>query len=408
MDSPKERDDKKRIKQLTLENGVVKDEKKVVRQFYRQCKSEFLEENDYEALDPNKLSNECHEEIQNFNLATHDAWIVQCPKGININSLAGKRIKLPGRRYAGDIQVRSTHYERPLTHSIGYVNSKGKYAVRSMPMAGHVVISKRLNMQEPDALDNGETNAFPKTVGPQKFRLPVRHPFFGRDYKTRVDVDKKTAKKLRNAEKMCAEATKKLRSTGNFYRIRQKLLASTQTLKQKEHDVRQSVITGVAPKFLEKSDHPDYVDLLDSSDGDTTVKQENEEKQPVKKKKSNKSKVEHNFEDNDTEKPNENKNLEDNSQDSNAEKLSKLENNSEDNNAVKSNKKKKLESNSEDNNAVKSNKKKKLENNLEDNNAEKPTKKKKVELNSDDSTPERPSKKKSLDSFEIQKSVEVY
>lgn len=387
---------------LTLENGVVKDDKKIVRQFHKQCKSEFLEENDYEAIDANNLYNECHEEIQHFDPATHDAWIVQCPRGIDINALAGKRIKLPGRRYVGDIQVRSTNYERPLTHSIGYVNSKGKYAVRMMPMAGHVVVSKRLNMQNPDAIVNEETNAFPKTVGPQKFRLPVRHPFFGRDYKTRVDVDKKTAKKLRNAEKMCAEATEKLRSTGNFYKIRQKLLANTQTLEQKEHDVRQSVLTGVAPKFLEKSEHPNYVDLLDSSDGDTTAKQEKEDKgESVKKKKSSKCIVEHNSEDNNTEESNKNKNLENNSQDSNAEKPSKkkLENNSEDSNVERPSKNNKLENYSEDDNADKPSKMK-LENISADNNAVGSNKKRKIIL-------EKPLKKKSMDSFEstIQRSA---
>ncbi|TDG40593.1 hypothetical protein AWZ03_012990 [Drosophila navojoa] len=390
MDSPRERDDKKRIKQLTLQNGVVKEEKRVVRQFHKQCKSEFLEENDYVAIDPNKLSNECHEEIQNFDSDTHDAWIVQCPRGISISSLVGKRIKLPGRRFVGDIQVRSTDYERPLTRSIGYVNSKGKYAVRSIPVAGHMVVSKRLNMETPDALDNGETNASPKTVGPQKFRLPVRHPFFGRDYKMRVDVDKKTAKRLLNAQKMCAEATKQLSSTGNFYKIRQKLLASTQTLKQKEHDVRQSVLTGVAPKFLEKSEHPNYVDLLDSSDGETTIIQENEEEHPVKKKKSSKNNVDLSLEDNNTENPSK-----------------KLENDSEDNNVKKPSKKHKLENDSEDN-AEKPSKKNKLEINSEDN-AEKPSKKKKLQI----TIVERPSKKKRLDSIEstIQESakrVEVY
>lgn len=269
---------------------MVKDEKKAVRQFYRQCKSEFLEENDYAAIEPIELSNTSNEAIQNFDPAVHDAWIVQCPKGIDINTLTGKRIKVPGRRYVGDIQVRTTHYERPLNNSIGYMNNKGKYAVRLLPLAGHVVVSKRLNMEKPDAAANEETNAFPKPSVPQKFRLPVRHPFFGRDYKTRIDVDKKTAKKLRSADKNCAEVTEKLRSTGNFYKIRQRLLASTQTLQQKEHDVRQSVLTGVAPTFLQNSEHPDYVNLMNSIDEDQ-VKQDKDQ-EPVKKKKSSKRKAE--------------------------------------------------------------------------------------------------------------------
>ncbi|EDW66411.1 uncharacterized protein [Drosophila virilis] len=277
-----EHDDMKRVIRLKVENGVVKDEKKIVRQFHRQCKSEFLEENEYAAIEADRFSAECSEPIQYFDPAIHDAWLVQCPKGIDIDALAGKRIKMPGRRYVGDIQVRTTHYEHPLTNSVGYASNKGKYAVRLLPLAGHMVVSRRLNMERPG--DDGEANKFPKPCGPPKFRLPVRHPFFGRDYKTRIEIDKKTAKKLRNADKKCTEVKEKLRTTSNFYKIRRKLLSSTQTLAQKEHDVRQSVLTGVAPKFMQDSAHPDYVELMDSDEESTQIEQ------PVKRK-STKHKV---------------------------------------------------------------------------------------------------------------------
>lgn len=240
-------------------------------------------------MDTDKFSRKCAAEIQSFDIATHDAWIVQCSKGTDISALVNKRIKMPGRRYVGDFQVRTTTYAEPLDQSVGYVNAKGKYALRRLPLTGHIVVGKRLNMRKPadeaeENLPDEVANSFPEVAGPQKLKLAVRHPFFGRDYKTRIELNKKTAKQLRKADEKSAQATASHRVKGNYYKIRSKLLANTQTLKQKEHDVRQSVLTGIAPKFMQNSMHPDYVDLTLNGDqaSDSVVEP------PVKKKKKRK------------------------------------------------------------------------------------------------------------------------
>lgn len=237
-------------------------------------------------MDTDLFSKQCAAEIQSFDIATHDAWIVQCSKGTDISALVNKRIKMPGRRYVGDYQVRTTTYAEPLDQSVGYVNAKGKYALRRLPLTGHIVVSKRLNMRKPEDnpdenLSDDVANSFPEVAGPQKLKLAVRHPFFGRDYKNRIELNKKTARELRKADEKSAQATARQRVKGNYYTIRSKLLANTQTLKQKEHDVRQSVLTGIAPKFMENSTHPDYVDLTLNGDqaSDTEVEP------PVKQKK---------------------------------------------------------------------------------------------------------------------------
>lgn len=237
-------------------------------------------------MDTDQFSKECAAEIQSFDIATHDAWIVQCSKGTDISALVNKRIKMPGRRYVGDFQVRTTTYAEPLNQSVGYINEKGKYALRRLPLAGHIVVGKRLNRRKPaneaeEILPDEVANSFPEVAGPQKLKLAVRHPFFGRDYKTRIELNKKTAKQLRKADEKSAQTTASQRVKGNYYKIRSKLLANTQTLKQKEHDVRQSVLTGIAPKFMENSTHPDYVDLTLNGDQASV----SEVEAPVNKKK---------------------------------------------------------------------------------------------------------------------------
>lgn len=194
---------------------------------------------------------------------------------------------MPGRRYVGDFQVRTTTYAEPLDQSVGYVNAKGKYALRRLPLTGHIVVGKRLNMRKPtndaeEDLPDEVAHSFPEVAGPQKLKLPVRHPFFGRDYKNRIELNKKTAKQLRKADEKSAQATARQRVKGNYYKIRSKLLANTQTLQQKEHDVRQSVLTGIAPKFMANSAHPDYVDL--TMNGDQASDSEKEKKKEKKKK----------------------------------------------------------------------------------------------------------------------------
>ncbi|ALC49041.1 CG11076, partial [Drosophila busckii] len=262
--------------------------KKAARKYLKQFKKDFLDDNEYNEVSTNNFTAELAEDIYEFDAATHDAWIVQCPKGMNPNALEGKRIKMPGRRYVGDIQVRATHYEEPISQAIGYVNSKGKYALRRLPLVGNMIISKRLNMEQPNTDEQVDT--YPEVVKPQKFTLPVRHPLFGRDYKERIEVSKRVAKKLRQADKKNTETCANLRKTNNFYKIRNKLLATTQTLEEKEFDVRQSVLTGLAPKFMAKgaqlnylngSNDDEVVEVIEIDDKDEALSK------PSKKRKAN-------------------------------------------------------------------------------------------------------------------------
>ncbi|KAH8387104.1 hypothetical protein KR093_004655, partial [Drosophila rubida] len=236
----------------------------------KASKKEYLEEIEHTEVRSSHFDSECVVQLEDFDLAMHDAWLLQCPKGIDLNALSGKRIKMPGRRYVSELQVRSTLYTEPLEQSVGFINARGKYTLRRLPLAGHMVVSKRLNQDKEDpnseADEPNETSAFPKTSKPQKFKLPVRHPFFGRDYQERIAVNKKTSKQLRHAEKKSTEATDQVRNTYNFYKIRSKLLATTQTLEEKEHDVRQSVLTGVLPKFMAETATDSYVDLTKGDD----------------------------------------------------------------------------------------------------------------------------------------------
>lgn len=253
------------MKKIKRENDSFEKSKdregKSARRQNKEARREFLEDNNYAEVETDQFSQECAAEIQNFDIATHDAWIVQCSKGMDISELVNKRIKMPGRRYVGDFRVRTTKYTEPLDQSVGYVNPKGKYALRRVPLSGHIVVSKRLNMPKPEAAKTNEeaSGLFPEKVGPQKLMLPVRHPFFGRAYKKRIELSKKTTKQLRKADEKWSQAQQ--RTKGNFYKIRSRLQATTQTLQQKEHEVRQSVLTGIAPTFMLNSIHPDYEHL---------------------------------------------------------------------------------------------------------------------------------------------------
>ncbi|XP_022216671.2 uncharacterized protein LOC111070443 [Drosophila obscura] len=260
---------------------MEKDYKKNLRKHAKQLIHEFLEENDCEALKPSSAKNSCCGlGLQEFDAQTHDAWILQCPKSLDPSLLEGKRIKMPGRRFVGELQVRGTEYTTPSSESIGYTNVKGKNRVSKIPISGVVVLSKRLNVAQPSAIE--EDNSFPTTAPPPIFMKPVRHPFFGRDYKKRIKVPKAVSRNLIEAINKSTETSAFLRRNGNFYKIRKQIQGTTQTLEEKEFDVRQSVLTGVTPDFM-KTNVPTY-NLGDLTSGDKEVrikKKHSTQKEPI-------------------------------------------------------------------------------------------------------------------------------
>ncbi|EDV34511.1 uncharacterized protein Dana_GF20924 [Drosophila ananassae] len=265
---------------------MEKIDKKNARRLAKEMRREFLEENECVELEPDSERTCCGTTIQEFDAHTHDAWLLQCPKGLDPEQLVGKKIKLPGRRYVGDLQVRASNYSEPLNEAVGYVSSKGKYALRSIPLSGYVVVSKRLNAQEPSEDDSGAT--FPLPLPPLKYKLPVRHPFFGTDYKKRIEVPEVITQNLGKADKKSLETSSRLRRTANFYTIRRKMLTNSQTLQEKELDVRQSVLTGLTPSFMKTPANPaSYMDAVD----EVAIKVEpvDSEETPAKKRKKAKS-----------------------------------------------------------------------------------------------------------------------
>ncbi|KAH8289177.1 hypothetical protein KR054_001347, partial [Drosophila jambulina] len=234
-----------------------KSDVKTARRMAKELRHEFFEENDYVELDPkdSKLPC-CADAFQDFDAQTHDAWLMQCPKGMDPQQLVGKRIKLPGRRYIGDLQVRASNYATPLSEAVGYVNRKGKYALRKLPLTGCVVVSKRLKANKPGQDELVTDTEFPAAPAPPKYNLPVRHPFFGRDYKRRIDLPAALTNALKKADKKHAKTTAKLRHTADYYTIKSKMMQTAQTLEEKELEVRQSVVTGIRPGFMRSTAAP--------------------------------------------------------------------------------------------------------------------------------------------------------
>ncbi|KAH8368341.1 hypothetical protein KR084_010230, partial [Drosophila pseudotakahashii] len=229
----------------------------------KELRRKFLEEEQFKKLDAGGAARKCcGDAFREFDEQSHEAWLLQCPKGTDPRQLAGKRIKLPGKKRVGDLRVRAVNYSAPQSETLGYVNGKGKYALRKLPLTGYVVVSKRRNAKQPDA--GQEEQVFPVTAAPPKFVFRERHPLFGRDYKQRIELPKEIAKSLSQADKKNLETKARLSRTDNYYKIRSTLMTTTQTLAQKEHDVRQSVLTGFAPKFMNSK--PTYEAYKDHSD----------------------------------------------------------------------------------------------------------------------------------------------
>ncbi|KAH8420009.1 hypothetical protein KR009_004796, partial [Drosophila setifemur] len=261
-------------------------DKKTARRLAKEQRREFLEENDYEEEDPATAARSCcGDAFQEFDAQTHDAWLLQCPKGMDPNQLARKKIKLPGRRYVGDLQVRATNYSAPLKEAVGFVTSKGKYSLKNLDITGYVVVSHRLNAEQPADDEVDASSEFPAPKPPPQFKLPVRHPFFGRDYKQRIEVPEEINETLTKANKKSLETSIRLRRTANFYKIRSQLDSSV--LEDKERDVRQSVVTGVMPTFMKPLAIPThFMDLT----GEPDIKEESDEPAtPTPKRKKTKT-----------------------------------------------------------------------------------------------------------------------
>uniref|UniRef100_A0A6P4F8J2 Uncharacterized protein LOC108049772 n=1 Tax=Drosophila rhopaloa TaxID=1041015 RepID=A0A6P4F8J2_DRORH len=241
-------------------------DKTLRKEFRHQAKEfrrKFLEDENLVEVDAGVAAHQCcGDAFQDFNAQSHDAWLLQCPRGMDPRQLVNKRIKLPGRKTVGDLQVRATNYTAPQNKAIGYVNSKGKYALQKVPLTGYVVVSKRLNTKQPPEGD--EEQVLPAAAVAPRVLFRVRHPLFGRDYKERIQVPEGITKAINEADKRNEETTARLRRTANYYKIRSQMFNTTQTLEQKENDVRQSVLTGVLPNFMKTTDGPNgYKNFVD-------------------------------------------------------------------------------------------------------------------------------------------------
>ncbi|KAH8244106.1 hypothetical protein KR038_007852, partial [Drosophila bunnanda] len=233
-----------------------KKDRKLARRIAKELRHEFLEDNDWEELDSSAWIESCSTNaIHDFDSETHDAWLMKCPKDTDFQKLVGKRIKLPGRRYIGDIKVRTTAYSAPLIEAVGYVNYKRKNTIRKVPLSGYVVVSKRRESAK-RVTEQDSGSEFPIALPPPKYNLPVRHPFFGRDYKKHIELPGAIRKVLKKAAKKDERTTALLRRTANYYVIKSRMLKTTQTLEEKEHEVRQSVLTGIRPKFMSNTAAP--------------------------------------------------------------------------------------------------------------------------------------------------------
>ncbi|XP_016949742.1 uncharacterized protein LOC108024351 [Drosophila biarmipes] len=262
---------------------MEKSDKKAARREAKERRRKFLEEEQLDKVDAGLAAHDCcGDAFRDFDEHTHEAWLMQCPKGTDPRQLAGKRFKLPGKKRVGNLRVRAVGYSAPQKETIGYVSSKGKYAIRNLPLAGYVVVSQRPKAQQPVAGE--EEQEFPTMPPPPKILVRNRHPLFGSDYKDRIELPEEIAKTLRQADKRNLKTKAKLSRTANYYTIRSKLLASSQTLEQKEQLVRQSVLTGHKPQFMKS------IALNDQSE------EEAAEAAPVKKskKKKNNGSVEEN------------------------------------------------------------------------------------------------------------------
>nr|NP_726630.2 uncharacterized protein Dmel_CG11076, isoform A [Drosophila melanogaster]AAF59392.3 uncharacterized protein Dmel_CG11076, isoform A [Drosophila melanogaster]ACU43547.1 GM15303p [Drosophila melanogaster] len=263
----------------------MKISKKLFSRQEEKPRSQFLEEEQYVNLTSGAAARECcGDALWDFDGQTDEAWLVQCPKGADPHLLVGKRIRLPGRKSVGDLQVRAVKNSTLQSEALGYLRSMGPYALRKIPFVGYVVISKRLYDKQP--LPGQKEHTIQADLTLPKYLLRERHPLFGRSYKQRIQLPKMISTSLSQADEKFLEATAKLRSTANYYKIRSKLHTTTQTLEQKEDDVRQSVLTGRTPQFMKETIIPDlYKDLLDEEDIEKNIMNPAEEVGPAKMRK---------------------------------------------------------------------------------------------------------------------------
>ncbi|EDV45214.1 uncharacterized protein LOC6555829 [Drosophila erecta] len=266
---------------------MQKVEDKLIRRQANEPRRQFLEEEQYKELGSGRAARECcGDAFWDFDGHTDEAWMMQCPKGTDPHLLADKRIKLPGRKSVGDLQVRAVKSSTLQTEAVGYVSSKGIYALRKIPLVGYVVVSKRLYNKQPPT--GQKDQLIPADETPHKYLLRVRHPLFGRSYKHRIQLPKMISMSLSQADEKNLHATARLWRTANYYNIRSKLHTTTLTLKQKENDVRQSVLTGRTPQFMNATIIPVlYKDLFTEEDIDKKVLSKADGSAKKRKKKFN-------------------------------------------------------------------------------------------------------------------------
>lgn len=136
-----------------------------------------------------------------------EIWICEIPTSIDVNTLIGKSVKLGSKRSSikteqKEIECVSTKLEKTSrvyenVLSVVLPGKNSQLAMRNIKPIGRLTIHEKITDTEAD-IELTPTNRHECTIFPDS--LTVRHPLFGRNFASEINVNEKIRQKLSDVE----------------------------------------------------------------------------------------------------------------------------------------------------------------------------------------------------------------
>ncbi|XP_067629321.1 uncharacterized protein [Eurosta solidaginis] len=191
----------------------------------------FLDNNtDYKEVKPSKELAAIGE-FQNVDEIKDEVWLLQCPKGLDIDTeLQGQKLKLPGRTNFNTAETVAVEYAEPQKRAFGFCNRKGRYSLRLLPIKGNILLRGRLKGSEAVTLEHAESICPPEERVSLPDMIKVRHPLHGHQFDKSIRVDKRIADRLKKADKISAAVLHEALTNRQYLRN-----LNTESMKSKHH-----------------------------------------------------------------------------------------------------------------------------------------------------------------------------
>lgn len=131
--------------------------------------------------------------LENIDSENEEIYIVQCPKMVKIESMIGKKLRFSDSHtttITNTLEASFEHFKNEKLLTITNFKEYGR--IKTIPAAGRIVLRQTI----PEVEDNLEFNIKSEEIVPFPKNLKKRHPLFGFDYESKINLPQDVLRKL--------------------------------------------------------------------------------------------------------------------------------------------------------------------------------------------------------------------